>query len=337
MVNFKYDVAISLCNEDLEFAKRLVKAINPSLNVFFYSDRQHALISKSGPEAFSKVFKIESRIVVVLSRDLWSKSFYTEIERNAIVDRTKDGGYQFLMIMPMKSGEIPPWYPSTQIYASPERFSVDELAHFIEFKVADEGGQIKPITLEDQYQNLLDRIAEKKVIINLQHNKDAVEFARNEMTAFKKCFDEKSDFLGKSIFDRTSYFPFSGIRDSAYFAIGNYLLEAETSFSHEFIPIGFVNTQEFVVGFKLFKILKDKTKELVDNEARAFYYTPELQGWAIRHIFEQASNSELNILFHNRDKTEYYDLIDIERTSSLVDRWFQKLLTHSSEKIERYL
>lgn len=66
MNNFKYDVAISLCKEDVEFAKRLIKAINPSLNVFFYADRQEDLISKSGPEAFAKIFKNESRIVVVL-------------------------------------------------------------------------------------------------------------------------------------------------------------------------------------------------------------------------------------------------------------------------------
>jgi len=131
---FNWDIAISLCKQDIDFAKKLVKAINPSLKVFFYEDRQEELISKSGPEAFAKTFKDESRVVVILSRDEWSKSFYTEIERNAIIDRTavKNEGYQFLMVIPMVQGEIPSWYPSTQIYASPFRFTIEELAHFIE-------------------------------------------------------------------------------------------------------------------------------------------------------------------------------------------------------------
>ena len=99
--NFKYDIAISLCKEDVDFADKLVKAINPNLKVFFYEHKQEELISKSGPEAFARVFKEESRVVVILSRKEWSETFYTDIERSAIMDRIK-GGYRFLMVIPMK-------------------------------------------------------------------------------------------------------------------------------------------------------------------------------------------------------------------------------------------
>ena len=131
---FRYDIAISLCKEDVGFADKLVRAINPNLKVFFYEHKQEELISKSGPEAFARVFKEESRVVVILSRKGWSETFYTEIERSAIMDRIKSG-YQFLMVIPMKQaqGETPPWYPETHIYASPFRFTIEQLAKFIEF------------------------------------------------------------------------------------------------------------------------------------------------------------------------------------------------------------
>lgn len=62
MSNYKYDIAISLCKEDVSFARKLVAALNPNLRVFFYEDKQEELISKSGPEAFAKVFKEESQV-----------------------------------------------------------------------------------------------------------------------------------------------------------------------------------------------------------------------------------------------------------------------------------
>ena len=334
---YNWDIAISLCKQDIDFAKKLVKAINPSLKVFFYEDRQDELISKSGPVAFAKTFKDESRVVVILSRDEWSNSYYTEIERNAIIDRTavKNEGYQFLMVIPMAQGETPPWYPSTQIYASPFSFSVEELAHFIEFKLADEGGTVKNPTLEDRYQNLLDRIDEKKAVINLQHQNVALDRARSEMKLFKQCFNKKSEFLNKSIFDKTAWYPFSDHANSSYIGIGEYLLECRFSLPDE---LYIVTTQDFGVTFELFKIFGDATnRKSLEIEQHVFFYTPEIQGWAIPHLYEQATNKELQVLFRNRDNSKFYDLKNIVRTSSIIDLWFQKMLSRSSEKIERYI
>lgn len=129
----KYDVAISLCKQDLEFAKKLIAQLNPGINVFLYEDKQEELISKSEPEEFAKVFKEEARVVVILSRKEWSESYYTDIERNAIIDRTsvKNEGYNFLLVIPLVPNEIPSWYPSTRIYIDPRRFSFEEMAKFI--------------------------------------------------------------------------------------------------------------------------------------------------------------------------------------------------------------
>lgn len=336
---YNWDIAISLCNQDIDFAKKLVKSINPSLKVFFYDDRQDELISKSGPVEFAKTFKEESRVVVILSRDDWSNSFYTEIERNAIIDRTavKNEGYQFLMVIPMVQGEIPPWYPSTQIYANPFRFSIEELAHFIEFKVAEKGGTVKTLTVEDRYQNLIDRIESKKSIINLQQDKAAIQSARDEMFLLKECFDKKIEFLCKNIVDKTSYYTFKQLSNHSYFGIGNYLLECQF-LSPDALAVLHSTTQDFFLKFELFETFGDgESRKSLEKEQRFFYYTPELQGWALQHLYTPTTNKECQVLFRIKYNSQYYDLTNPMRTDLLVDNWFQKLLSKSTRVIERYI
>ena len=334
--SYKWDIAISLCKQDIEFAKNLIKTINPALKTFFYEDRQEELISKSGPVAFAKTFKEESRVVVILSRSEWSNSFYTDIERNAIIDRTavKNEGYQFIVVISMVQGEIPPWYPSTQIYASPFRFTIEELAHFIEFKIAEEGGIIKTLTVEDRYQNLIDKIAVKRSIINLQHNEVAIQSAPDEITNLKNCFNNKSEFLRKSIVDKVFFEEFNIFFNRSRFGYGDYLLECQFSLPNGMFQVA--TTQDIWVTFELFKIFETERKSL-EIEQRIFYYTHELQGWALPHLYEPSTKMELQVLFRNRDNTEFYDLINPLRTDTLVDKWFQQLLSKSTEAIERYV
>lgn len=337
---YNWDIAISLCKQDIDFARKLVKALNPSLKVFFYENKQEELINKSGPEVFAKTFKEQSRVVVILSRKEWSKTYYTDIERNAIIDRTavKNEGYEFLLIIPMVHGEIPSWYPSTRIYANPHRFTIEELAQFIEFKITEEGGYIKTLTVEDRYRNLLDRIEEKKKIIQLQHSKDAVEYAQKEVDLLKECFNDKIKFLQKSIFDRISTSFFSPHVNAAHFGMSEYLLECKILLPDEMYH-RIVTTQDFCLQFELYKIFgqNNESTKLIEQEQRLFYYNPPLNGWALSHLYEQASEKELLVLFRNRDNSQFYDLTSSLTTPVIVDDWFQRLLSKSTQAIERYI
>lgn len=333
---YKYDIAISLCKQDIDFARTLVKAINPSLKVFFYDDRQEELINNSGPVAFANTFGEESRIVVILSRKEWGNTYYTEIERNAIISRTK-GGYQFLMVIPIAEGEIPAWYPSTHIYANPFRFTIDQLAHFIEFKVTEEGGIVKPLTVEGVYQNFLDKIEQKKSIVNLQHQQVAVEIAKAEVNKFSICFNEKIDFLSKAIVYKVDFIHFYPTRLNSYFSYGDYLLECKFLLQYYFYS-SIITTQDAIVEFELYKSTNgvvDRTP--IETEQRIFCYSPVLQGWGRPLFYEQVTDNEKQVLFRNRDNIQFYDLIDIMSTSSLVDSWFQRLLSSATENIERFL
>jgi len=339
MNEYKWDIAISLNQKDTVFAKKLVKVINPNLKVFFYEDKQEELINKSGPEAFAKIFKEESRIVVILSRNEWSETYYTEIERNAIIDRTsvKNEGYQFLFVIPMVTNEIPSWYPSTRIYANPHRFSIEELARFIEFKVTEEGGDIKPLTVEDQYKHLLRKIENKKDIIKVQQTKEAIEEAKKEIDRIKKCFNDKITFFKKSIFKKISMKAFSEYENSAYFSINDYLLKCHFLLPNE-ISDRILTTQDICIRFELYKTFgqENQAEKELEIEERFFYYNSPQNSWAIKYLFDRPSEQELLVLFRNR-KEEFYDLILPLSSTEIIDYWFQKLLTKSSENINKYI
>jgi len=333
---YNYDIAISLCQQDIEFAEKLVKALNPGLKIFFYKTNQSELISKSGPEAFANIFKAQSRVVVILSRSEWSNSFYTDIERNAIIDKVKFDGFGFIVIIPMVQDEIPPWYPSTKIYASPFRFSVEELAHFIEFKVSELGGTIKALTVEDRYEHFKSRIDEKKSTVLLQQSPEAIESAKNEIDDFKTFFNTKRKFLTERIGFTTAVYPFGEYQNCSQFRIGRYLLECKLDLPDLFHPL--MTTQDVVASFELFEISDSgEPGKSIASEQRVYYYTEKLKGWALRHLFENPTRTERDLLFRNRDHSEFYDLNDILKTSLWVDAWFQKLFHYSTQNIERYL
>lgn len=337
---YNFDIAISLCKQDLEFARKIVKALNPSLKVFFYEDQQEELISKSGPEEFAKKFKIESRIVIILSRKEWSETFYTEIERNAIVDRTaiKNEGYEFLMVIPMIPSEIPNWYPSTKIYADPTRFSTEELARFIEFKVTEEGGNVKSINLEDRYQNILDRIELKKKIVQLQLSELSIQASKAELKSIEEIFNNKINVLLKNIILPTHQSPYSEYSKFGQIGLSNYFLKCtihipDTSYQR------IVTSQDFEIHMILYKTpgITNANSKLIEEERRLFYYNPPLNGWALPKPYSGHSSKEQQILFRDSSNSKFYDLKHPLPSANLIDIWFQKLLSVATKEIEDYI
>lgn len=325
MTHYKYDIAVSLCKQDVEFARKLVKALNPSLSVFFYEDRQEELISKSGPEAFAKIFKEESRIVVILSRDEWSESFYTEIEKNAIIDRTsvKNQGYYFLMVIPMELEQAPSWYPSTKIYADPRNSTVEELAKFIEFKLADQGGIVKPLTSEEYSAYFINQLKEKQEITYLQNSDEAIEKLKSEVNNLKKLFNSKIEYFAKNHYQFSiSHKQFSEFFYDAQFGVGTYLLACE--FQNMEYGTSLVNTQRASLFITLYRVVNIGKYDVLSSEQYKFYYSGKLNGWSIPVTYSGNNNIYISHLF-----TEYgnkwYDLKPPVSTEDLLDKWFIEL------------
>lgn len=335
---FKWDIAISLCKQDVEFARKLISFLNPSLKVFFYEDNQDELISKSGPEAFADIFKSQSRVVLILSRKEWSNSFYTEIERNAIIDRlaTQKEGYQFLFVIPMMLGELPTWYPTTRIYADTQRFSLEEIAKFIEFKVTELGGTINPITVEEKYSQILDQIRFKKELISSQKSKDGLEKLFDEIKSVKRIFNNKSAFLREKSFLRISWFDFKDDEYSkeAYLEYGNFKLICKLNYPKGYDELIF-STQDISVSFELLKFsTESEVFRKIVHEKRLLFYRPESTGWALAKETEILNEVESSFFFQSKINGKYYDLVETINTQTFVDTWFQRLLQKSVENIK---
>ena len=336
MHTFKYDIAISLCKQDVDFARKLVMAINPSLKVFFYENNQEELVSKSGPVKFAKVFKEEARVVVILSRKEWSESFYTEIEQNAIMDRIKKG-YNFLIVIPTEAGYAPEWYPTNRLYANPGKFTIEQLAKFIEFKVTEEGGEVKPITLEDRYEHLKNKLEQKKALVLLQQNTEAIAAAKEEIKKIKEAFNQKIQFLQKPLIGGTGHYLFSEYVSNAHCALNGFLLEcAIGDLENEGVRV--VTTQDYEITFQLYQVFgNENNRKLLKENYYRLYYSANITGWATPFTYGQVSQKEAVVLFRNRDNQQRYELKNPIGTNELVDYWFQKLFKTASADIEKYL
>jgi len=181
--NFKYDVAISVLESDLSFAKKIMKRLNKDITYFLYSERQDDLVGKDGDTFFHNVFEKESRIVVVLYRDKWGKTKWTSIEESSIKNRSYNEGQEFLIFVPLDdSKNLPIWLWKTIIWYDIKRFGIDGLVAIIEQKVKERGKILPVETLEEKSKRISDERKRKIEIKNLLNGFDgkAVKLAKKE-------------------------------------------------------------------------------------------------------------------------------------------------------------
>jgi hypothetical protein len=89
MEEYKYEVAISCLKEDEQLAQQLYDLMQPRVrSLFLWVQNQKELIGEEGVETFRRVYRSDSRVVVVLYRDGWGKTKWTGIEDLAIRDIT---------------------------------------------------------------------------------------------------------------------------------------------------------------------------------------------------------------------------------------------------------
>lgn len=350
---YKYDIAFSLCKQDVQFAKDLIAQLNPTINVFFYEYNQEELIAKSGPDAFGSIFKNEARIVVILSRKEWSETYYTDIERNAIIDRTsvKNEGYTFLMVIPMEKGEVPNWYPTTKIYADPRHWSIDRLASFIEFKLADEGGVIKKLSLEDRYSYLQQRIAMKKLLVQKQFLPEAILAVKTEIETIHRIVLSKIEVFKDNSLGQIKHQSWPEPLPGAYISVNGIILEIKV-IAPDLTYQRIVSCQDYLFRVSFYKssgtytelwqeVNNLKPEKVIDYR---FLFNEEQMGWAIPFIHKNGvANVDTQVLFYYKDAKEmqnskrYFDLKDPASTNEIIDKCFQILLRLTSLTIEKYI
>jgi hypothetical protein len=349
MKTYKYDIAISLCKQDIAFARDLVKAFNPGLKIFFYEDKQQELVSKCGPEAFAKAFKEEARVVVILSRKEWSETFYTEIERNAIIDRTsiKGEGYNFLLVLPMEPGQAPTWYPATMIYVDPRNYTIEQIARFVEFKVTEQGGAIKPITFEERMINLQENLDNKKKHNRYLCSTESVKEAEGETKKLIELFNQKIDIIQNqglhlTIIPNKISESLNYSRDEFYGEMGIEDIRLQMSISVD-VPfrVNIRTSQGYVIKFFLYK--QPNVNEKPNVIASALYRYNKTNehnfGWSAEQQYQITGLHDRNIAYVIQDSVNkyYYDLREIITSEALVEYWFTELFKLVEDKFKPVL
>src|SRR2546422_2807784 len=81
---FTYEVAVTFLSEHKAVALRIKDGLADRLSTFVYDREQPTVVGTNtdGVEAFSNVFRHESRVCVVLHSDGWGKVGYTRSEEH---------------------------------------------------------------------------------------------------------------------------------------------------------------------------------------------------------------------------------------------------------------
>jgi hypothetical protein len=296
------------------------------------------------------VFKTESRVVVILSRKEWGQLFYTDIENGAILDGTNRRGQGFLMVIPMMPNEIPVWYTSTRIYVDPQIFTVDQIAKFIEFKVSEQGGLVKKITLNDQYEHLIRRMESKASLIRLQTTQGALEQVENEIQKMNSLVAEKIELLNKKILGQstTSIGPTPNL--NVTYGIKNCQLDIKIIKLDEMYH-QITTTQDYSLVINLWWVDNRNSrqndhldnKKLISTFNFKFFYDSQTSGWAHPIYYDVTDDTEKGVLFSYKDPEQlkvtfrYYDLKNPISSEVLIDEVFQLLLTNASANFARHI
>lgn len=179
-----YDVAISFLNDDLSLAQRLFDGLSPHLKVFIYTDRQEEIAGTDGLETFREVFRMDSRLVVVLFRTGWGATRWTRVEQQAITDRFLNEGAEFLFFLMLDSKNAPPpWLPEQRIRFSLEDFGIEQAIGAIKLRVQDLGGRFRKETVGERAIRSQETAAFNRETSNLMKSEDGVKQATAAATS----------------------------------------------------------------------------------------------------------------------------------------------------------
>src|SRR2546428_12693720 len=124
---FTYEVAVTYLSEHKAVALRIKDGLAYRPSTFVYDREQPTVVGTNtdGVDAFSKVFRHESRVCVVLHSDGWGKVGYTHIEETAIKERALESGWDFLVGVWLDDAVPPKWIPTTKIWYGFKQYGLD--------------------------------------------------------------------------------------------------------------------------------------------------------------------------------------------------------------------
>lgn len=183
----KYDIAISYLAQDEELAFNIYTELGQNLRVFIYTKHQDELGGKSGIKPLREIFTERTNIIVVLHREKWGQTDWTNTEENAIMDFGLKNRWKGIILVKLDKSQIPEWYPENKIYLDFEQYGFEQIIGVIKARAQEMGSEIKQITSLEKAKILQEkRSFQNKRKQLLQSNEGFQEASKEVQKLFHK-------------------------------------------------------------------------------------------------------------------------------------------------------
>lgn len=176
--NPAYDVAISFLVKDESTAAEMNRLLSQGLRVFFFPHKQAELAGTNGLESMRTPFLSDSRVMVVLYRELWGETPWTRVESTAIQEACLNNGWHRLFFISLDKSKPPKWLPPQHIRFNMEEFGLEQAVGAIKARVHEQGGRYQPMTpakragmfkADEEYRWKVSGIRSEDVIENVRN------------------------------------------------------------------------------------------------------------------------------------------------------------------------
>lgn len=171
-MEYKYDLAISLLDEDAQIGWDIVNELGSPDKVFFYKKDIDEITFTNGVNTFGEIFAKQARFVLVFYRENYGNTDWTAIEYSIIQERFKKtikSNNSPILFCKLDNSANPTWLPETYIYFKVNQLG--ELVKLIRKKITDFGGLTFPQT------------AEERLKVNIAKRKYEEDFERKEFSS----------------------------------------------------------------------------------------------------------------------------------------------------------
>ena len=149
-MEFKYDLAISLLDEDAQLGYDIIAELGNPDKIFFYKKNDTDLVFKNGLNVFGNVFAEQARFILILYRKKYGTTDWTALENSIIQDRflkTIKFGNCPILFWKLDDSPTPNWLNSNYIYSS---HNFEDLIKLVRKQITDAGGVSYPQTNEEK-------------------------------------------------------------------------------------------------------------------------------------------------------------------------------------------
>ena len=186
-MDYKYDLAISLLEEDAQLGWDIVNELGNSDKIFFYKKDVDKITFSNGVNVFSEIFANQARFVLVLYREKYGNTDWTAIEYSVIQERFKKTiktDNSPILFCKLDNSSKPTWLPETYLYHKFDK--LDDLTRLLRKKITDFGGVSFPQTSEEILKsNLAKKKYEETFKNKVFHSQELADQARLEAANLK--------------------------------------------------------------------------------------------------------------------------------------------------------